>query len=147
MFDTDHDNLMDYHEFKVAMRALGFDHTKPEVLALLKKNNVIQPDPSNPNHIPGEVSPHNQRINYENFSTLMIKKIAERDPLTDIKRSFQLFDVNGSGMIEFEDLKAVAGELSENITDEELTAMIEEFDLDMDNGINEQEFIDICLKF
>lgn len=147
MFDSDHDNLMDYHEFKVAMRALGFDHTKQEVLALLKKYNVIQPDPTRDNYVPGEVSPHNQRINYENFSNLMIKKIAERDPLTDIKRSFQLFDVNGSGKIEFEDLKAVAVELNENITDEELNAMISEFDLDMDNGINENEFIDICQKF
>ena len=37
LFDTDKDNYLDYHELKVAMRALGFDAKKPEVLKILKE--------------------------------------------------------------------------------------------------------------
>ena len=37
LFDTDKDRCLDYHELKVAMRALGFDLKKAEVLKILKE--------------------------------------------------------------------------------------------------------------
>ncbi len=37
LFDTDKDGAIDYHELKVAMRALGFDLKKDEVLSILRK--------------------------------------------------------------------------------------------------------------
>lgn len=36
LFDADKDSHLDYHELKVAMRALGFDAKKAEVLRILK---------------------------------------------------------------------------------------------------------------
>lgn len=39
VFDTDNDNFLDYHELKVAMRALGFDSKKPEVLQILRDHD------------------------------------------------------------------------------------------------------------
>ena len=39
LFDTDKDGKIDYHELKVAMRALGFDLKKAEVLKLLRDND------------------------------------------------------------------------------------------------------------
>lgn len=36
LFDTDKDGCLDYHEVKVAMKALGFDIKKAEILKLLK---------------------------------------------------------------------------------------------------------------
>lgn len=39
LFDTDKDQHVDYHELKVAMRALGFDLKKQEVLKLLREND------------------------------------------------------------------------------------------------------------
>ena len=41
-------------------------------------------------------------------------------------------------------IKGLEKELGETLTDEELRAMIEEFDLDGDGEINENEFIAIC---
>lgn len=37
LFDMNHDGMLDYHEFKVALRALGFDASKKEVLELIHK--------------------------------------------------------------------------------------------------------------
>ena len=37
LFDSDKDGAVDYHELKVAMRALGFDMKKVEVVDLLKR--------------------------------------------------------------------------------------------------------------
>jgi centrin-3 len=39
LFDTDKDQMLDYHELKVAMRALGFDVKKPEVLKILRDHD------------------------------------------------------------------------------------------------------------
>lgn len=40
LFDTDKDGAVDYHELKVAMRALGFDLKKAEVLEILRDNDA-----------------------------------------------------------------------------------------------------------
>src|SRR5712671_1977073 len=39
LFDTDKDGAVDYHELKVAMRALGFDLKKAEVLKTLRDHD------------------------------------------------------------------------------------------------------------
>lgn len=39
LFDTDKDGFIDYHELKVALRALGFNLRKPEVLKLLREHD------------------------------------------------------------------------------------------------------------
>ena len=41
-----------------------------------------------------------------------------------MENAFALFDTDGDGQISFEDLKAVATELGEDMTDEELKEMI-----------------------
>ena len=47
-------------------------------------------------------------------------------------KAFRLFDPNGTGRITFTNLKRVATELGENLTDEELQEMITEADRDGD---------------
>ncbi len=47
-------------------------------------------------------------------------------------RAFRLFDTENKGKISLNDLKKVAKELGESLREEELIAMIEEFDRDGD---------------
>jgi centrin-3 len=49
------------------------------------------------------------------------------------------------GIIRLEDLRRVARELGEGLEEEELIAMIEEFDLDGKGGVGQDEFISICM--
>jgi centrin-3 len=40
LFDTDKDGCIDYHELKVAMRALGFEMKKAEVVKILREGEL-----------------------------------------------------------------------------------------------------------
>ncbi|PVU89993.1 hypothetical protein BB561_005087 [Smittium simulii] len=128
LFDTNSDGLIDYYEFKVAMRALGFDVKKQEIVQLLK-----------------DYGRENNMIDLANFTLIMAEKISRRDPEEEYRKAFRLFDSDNSGKITVESLNKVAQELGETLSIEEISSMIDEFDLDNDGGINETEFIKIMM--
>jgi len=85
-------------------------------------------------------------IEYEEFLKMMTHKILNRDPKDEILKAFRLFDDDETGKISFKNLKRVAKELGERMTDEELQEMIDEADRDGDGEVNEEEFLRIMKK-
>lgn len=73
----------------------------------------------------------------------MVEKISNRDPTEEILKAFRLFDDDNTGKISLKNLRRVAKDLGENISDDELMAMIHEFDRDGDGEIDEEDFISI----
>lgn len=65
--------------------------------------------------------------------------------MEEIRKAFALFDDDGTGKISLRNLKRVAKELGETLDDDELQAMIDEFDLDQDGEISQNEFISIMM--
>jgi len=127
LFDNDKTGKIDYHELKVAMRALGFDVKKAEVQELMRDYDRHQTG----------------FIVYDDFREILTERISQQDPAEEISKAFRLFDDDGTGKISFRNLKRIARELGEKLPDEELQAMIDEFDKDHDGEINEDEFINI----
>ena len=67
----------------------------------------------------------------------MTRKYAERDPQDEARRAYQLFVADDpSGKISLRALRKIARELNEQLTDEELKGMIDEFDEDNDGYSN-----------
>ena len=130
LFDTDGSGSIDAKELKVAMRALGFEPKKEEVQKMI---NDVDADGSG-------------QIEWEEFLKMMTTKILNRDPMEEIKKAFKLFDDDNTGKITFKNLKRVAKELGEKITDEELQEMIDEADRDGDGEVSEEDFIRIMKK-
>ncbi|CAH1789816.1 unnamed protein product [Owenia fusiformis] len=127
LFDTDKDRAIDYHELKVAMRALGFEVKKADVLKVLRDYD----------------REGTGKISFEDFNEVMTDMMLERDPQEEVAKAFKLFDDDETGKISLRNLRRVARDLGENMTDEELRAMIDEFDRDGDGEINGDEFISI----
>lgn len=86
------------------------------------------------------------KIVFEDFLTLLSEKMADKDSKEEILKAFRLFDDDETGTISFTNLKRVAQELGENLTDEELQEMIAEADRDEDGVINESEFLRVMKK-
>ena len=63
-------------------------------------------------------------IDFHEFLDIMMIKMSERNSTQELENAFKLFDIDGDGLISFDDLKKVATELGEDMTDEELREMI-----------------------
>ena len=130
LFDTDGSQTIDAKELKVAMRALGFEPNKDEI-----KKMIADIDKDG-----------NGTIEFDEFLAMMTAKMGARDRREDLMKAFRLFDDDETGKISFKNLKRVAKELGENMTDEELQEMIDEADRDGDGEVNEEEFFRIMKK-
>ena len=130
LFDTDGSGNIDAKELKVAMRALGFEPKREEIKQLIA-------------HVSKDGS---GVIDYPEFLDMMSAKMQERDPKEEMMKAFRLFDDDETGKISFKNLKRVAKELGENMTDDEIAEMIEEADRDGDGEIGEEEFMRIMRK-
>lgn len=152
LFDNDKDNELDYHEFKVtlfiarynpsifsfrnqvALRALGFDVHKADVQRLMRdydlqgKNKIT----AEAFHEIGECL-----VRFLPRRTLPLPRLASemmlhRDARDETSTAFRLFDDDESGKISLKKLRRVARELGDQVNDDELKSMIDEFDLDGD---------------
>uniref|UniRef100_A0A8C2YNJ7 Centrin-4-like n=2 Tax=Chinchilla lanigera TaxID=34839 RepID=A0A8C2YNJ7_CHILA len=112
------------------MQALGFEPKKEEIeqmIAEIDQEGV-------------------GTINFENFLAIMSIKMSEQDEKEEILKAFKLFDDDNTGSITLNNIKRVAKELGENLTDNELQEMLSEADSDGDGAINEEEFLRIMKK-
>ena len=130
LFDTDGSGTIDAKELKVAMRALGFEPSKEEIRKLISQ---IDRDGSG-------------TVDFPEFLSMMTTKMGERDSHEEMIKAFRLFDDDETGKISFRNLKRVAKELGESITDDELQEMIDEADRDGDGEVSQDEFIRIMEK-
>lgn len=87
---------------------------------------------------------------YRLFSMSAVQALAgtlirQRDPKEELRRAFRLFDVDGKGMITQEDLRRVSKQVGNNIPENDIAAMVEEFDASGKGGVDEDEFMRLML--
>ena len=130
LFDTDGSGTIDPKELKAAMQSLGFEAKNQTIYQMI---GDIDKDGSG-------------SIDFEEFLDMMTAKMSDKDSREDIMKVFNLFDDDQTGKISLRNLKRVAKELGETMTDAELLEMIERANNDQDGEINFEEFYAIMTK-
>lgn len=127
LFDPQDTGKITVKDLKIALTALGFELTRKEILSLMAD---IAPECSN-------------ELSYEEFVKVVSLKMRDTDSQNEIIRAFRLFDEDKTGKISFKNLKRVAIELGEDLSDEDLIDMINQADEDGDGQISLEEFVKI----
>merc|ERR1719453_858316 len=129
LFDTDGSGSIDANELKTAMRALGFQPKTEEIKRMLTDLDVDG----------------NGTVEYEEFEGLMAGKMGSKNPKEELLKTFMIF-TDGGDKITCANLCAIAKELGESLTEDDLQEWIEEADTDGDGQINESEFLAVMKK-
>lgn len=127
LLDSDKNDKIDYYELKVALRALGFKVTKEDIIRLFRSY-----DPNDTSY-----------ISRTDFIEIARDLLLKRDPLDEMKSAFELFDTDQQGGISVANLRRIARELDLQPSEEDLRAMIDEFDTNGDGLVSLEDFIEI----
>uniref|UniRef100_A0A7S4BL76 EF-hand domain-containing protein n=1 Tax=Chrysotila carterae TaxID=13221 RepID=A0A7S4BL76_CHRCT len=130
LYDTDDSGTIDADELKVAMRAMGFEPKRDEVRRMIQESDR---DGSG-------------TISFETFQSVMATKMRTRDPKEEAIKAFRLFDDDETGTISLKNLRRVAKELGENMTDDELQVVVDYCDLDGKGEISMEDFCNVILQ-
>lgn len=117
-------------ELKAAMVSLGFD---------LRDANVYQ-------MISDLDSDGNAQIDFDEWVHLMSNRVSVSSSKASILKIFPLYDDEKTDHISVKNLRRVATDLGEEISEEELQEMIDRADLDKDGLVNFEEFYTILTR-
>eukprot|EP00916_Digyalum_oweni_P001395 GHVL01002738.1.p1 GENE.GHVL01002738.1~~GHVL01002738.1.p1 ORF type:complete len:164 (+),score=41.83 GHVL01002738.1:50-541(+) len=129
LFDTEGEGTIDPNELRAAMLSLGFDKKNPTIYKMID-----------------ELNKNDGFISFEEFLEAITSKLGNRETREGIKKIFELFDDDSTDTISLKNLKKVARELGESMTEEELMEMIERADSNGDGEISFDDFYTIMTK-
>ena len=129
LFDTEGSGVIEAKELKVALRALGFEPQKDEIKRLINEVGGT-----------GGEKDATGTIDFKEFLEIMTLKMSEKDNPEEIEKAFKLFDVDNAGVINYENLRAIAEELKENISEDELREMIYEACKNREGSVTKEQF-------
>jgi calmodulin len=127
IFDRDQDGYITIKELAEIMRNLGNPPTEGEIQDMIAEVDIDG----------------NGNINFQEYISLMARRMRDGDLEEEMKQVFKLFDRDGNGLVGASELKSVMIGIGEKITDDEVEDMIREADKDGDGYISYQEFKDI----
>ena len=120
---------LSHTELKVAMRAMGFEPKREEVRRMIAESD----------------RDGTGTISFDTFQAVMSTKMHARDPKEEAVKAFRLFDDDETGTISLKNLRRVAKELGENMTDDELQEVIDFCDKDGRGEILLDDFCAVLL--
>merc|ERR1711918_102516 len=97
--------------------------------------------------IMGEVDiDHSGTIDKNEFMEIVRPILGGRDPHAEVRKCFEYFDITDSGKISARDLAQTMEELGEEVTPEELRAMMDVADRNADGYVDVNEFIRLVAR-
>eukprot|EP00842_Homolaphlyctis_polyrhiza_P002215 jgi/Hompol1/2995/HPOL_006285-RA len=130
LFDTDGSGTMESSELRVVMMALGLDVETENIAGLISK--FLHIDPADASDV---------SLTLDQFMILMIEPMNNRDRSDRLMAGFRLFDGEHKGKFGAKELRRVAKELNEPLSEEEILMILEELDKDGDGEIGADDWM------
>merc|ERR1711953_929172 len=115
------DGSVDSSQVSSIMRAIGQNPSEAEIQDMVDQDGTGS-------------------IDFPEFLMMMALKSDADNAEDEIREAFQVFDGDGNGFINRQELTMVMSNLGEKLTSEEIQGMIDEADVDGDGQINYEEF-------
>ncbi len=125
LFDKNGDGTITVIELGTVMRNLGNNPTDAELQDMI---NEVDAD-------------GNGTLEFDEFCNLMARQMKETNQEEELKQRFKLFDKDGNGLIDREELRDVMQQLGEKLSEEDIEEMIQDADKNGDGMIDYQEFV------
>lgn len=141
LFDEERTGEISINALKLLTRSLGFRITRQQTIQQVYDYRTKQ----------GLEPLHHDGIDIDGVLDIVGPKYAGRNPTVQQKLNFKLFDKDHKGFITVMDLKRVVEEVNEHweemgldhpmaLGEEQLQAMIEDFDGNLDGMIDQEDF-------
>jgi Ca2+-binding EF-hand superfamily protein len=131
LLDAEGGHTINAKDLKVALRALGYEPQKDKVKKIISE--IDKDTMSN-------------TLTRDEFERIMKSKLFEYENMEEIEIAFPLFTEGKSDFITLDDLRRVAKDLGENLSDEVFQEMIREADVNHRGVISKEDFIRVMKR-
>merc|ERR1719369_281621 len=119
-YDTDHDGVVTCREVGYILRAIGQNPSEAEIQDMVM---AVDKDGTG-------------SIDFPEFLMMMALKMNLENAEDEVREAFKVFDGDGNGFINRQELTVVMANIGEKLSAAEIQAMIDEADVDGDGQIN-----------
>jgi len=130
MFDRDKDGLVNNKELGSILKSLGHDCNEIELTSMIDDVDTDL----------------DKKINFDEFLLIMNKRSNEIDIEEELMEAFKVFDKDGNGRLESNELRHIMLTLGERLSDEEIEEMINEADTKGMGYIDYKDFVKLMLS-
>merc|ERR1712076_335678 len=130
LFDKDRSGEITVGEMLDAMRSLGYDTEHGEAAEHVKN---LDKDGSG-------------ALEFNEFYELLTARFSENTSKDELQRVFALFDTDKSGEISLANMRAIADQVGDNVSDDELGDIVLKNDMNNDGKLDFEDFYAVLTK-
>lgn len=128
-FDENRDERVSTDVLGKLLRAVGFNPMPEEVEDMIEDVGA-------------------DSLNFNEFMYILYRHAREVDPEAELIDAFRVFDKNGSGYLEKDDIRQILRNLKQPFTDDQISELFEQSaDITKNDKIDYKEFVKILLDF
>ena len=130
IYDTDSDGFVNIQELGNIMKSMGYELSQTELEDMINEVSKIK---------------NQNKLNFEIFMLIMNKRGGDADIVEEYTEAFRVFDREGNGFINKEELRQILLLLGEKLPEDDVDIMLRDADVNNDGKIEYRKFVRLML--